>query len=126
MTRPLVVVVDDEASVGRSTTRLLRSVGIDAEWLLTGNELLSRLAAAPSYRPDCLILDVHMPGLTGLELQQQLAGSGLPIIFITAYDDIGVRERAVHAGAAAFLRKPFDDQALIGAVQSALKVTDGS
>jgi FixJ family two-component response regulator len=119
--KPLVVIVDDEESVGVATKRLLRSVGMEAESFRTGEALLQMLSAMPSYRPDCLIIDVQMPGLSGLELQERLQGSGLPIVFITAHDDIGVRERALGAGAIAFLRKPFDEEILIKTVNAALK-----
>jgi FixJ family two-component response regulator len=94
---------------------------MEAESFRTGEALLQMLSAMPSYRPDCLIIDVQMPGLSGLELQERLQGSGLPIVFITAHDDIGVRERALGAGAIAFLRKPFDEEILIKTVNAALK-----
>lgn len=118
--RPLVAVIDDDEAVSRSTRRLLRSVGIESESFPTGDAFLQRRGAMPFSRPDCVILDVQMPGLNGLEVQRRLAGSGLPIIFITAHDDTGVREQALAAGAVAFLRKPFDDEIFIGAVRAAL------
>ncbi len=74
----------------------------------------------PSYRPDCLILDVQMPGMNGLEVQRRLAGSGLPIVFITAHDEIGVREKALAEGAVAYLRKPFNDELFVKTVRAAL------
>ena len=77
----------------------------------------------PSYRPACIVLDVQMPGLNGLEVQQRLAGSGIPLIFITAHDDGGVREQALAAGAAGYLRKPFNDEILIKAVRTAIGLT---
>ncbi len=119
--KPLVAIVDDEESVGLATQRLLRSIDMEAESFRTGEALLEALAALPSHRPDCLIVDVQMPGLSGLELQEELQGSGLPIVFITAHDDVGVRERALQAGAVGFLRKPFDAATLIRAVRAALK-----
>ncbi len=119
--RPLVAIVDDDEAVGRSTKRLLRSIGIEAESFLTGDDFLELRAAMPSYHPDCVILDVQMPGLSGLDVQTRLAGSGLPVIFITAHDDIGVREQALAAGAVAFLRKPFNDEIFIMAVRTALQ-----
>jgi FixJ family two-component response regulator len=67
-----------------------------------------------------VILDVQMPGLSGLEVQQRLAGSGIPIIFITAHDDIGVREQALAAGALAYLRKPFGDEIFVKTVRAAI------
>jgi FixJ family two-component response regulator len=115
-----VVVVDDDDSVSRAIKRLLRSIGIVAETFASGNAFLDVLSSVPSYRPDCVILDVQMPGLNGLEVQQRLAGSGLPIIFITAHDDIDVRERALAAGAAGYLRKPFNDELFVKTVRAAL------
>jgi len=119
-TKPFVAIVDDDESVGRSTRRLLRSAGIESETFASGDDFLELRDSMPSYRPDCVILDVQMPGMSGLEVQKRLAGSGLPIIFITAHDEIGVRERALMAGAVAFLRKPFNDEILIKAVRAAL------
>jgi len=126
ITKPFVAIVDDDESVGRSTKRLLRSAGIDAESFASGDDFLEMRAAMPSYRPDCVILDVQMPGLNGLEVQEKLTGSGLPVIFITAHDDIGVREQALAAGAVAFLRKPFNDEILIKAVRAALDSRAGT
>ncbi|ANN76400.1 response regulator [Bordetella flabilis] len=117
---PLVAVIDDDESVGRAIKRLLRSAGLAADIYETGNDFLARCASTPSYRPACVVLDVQMPGLNGLEVQGRLAGSGIPVIFITAHDETEVRERALAAGAAAFLRKPFNDEVLIEAVRSAI------
>jgi FixJ family two-component response regulator len=77
----------------------------------------------PSFHPECLILDVQMPGLNGLDLQERLAAMGrrFPIVFITAHDEAGMRERALSAGAVAFLRKPFSDELLIKTLDTALK-----
>jgi FixJ family two-component response regulator len=77
----------------------------------------------PSFQPDCLILDVQMPGMNGLDVQDRLAtgGNSIPVIFITAHDDVGIREKALAAGAVAFLRKPFNDDLLIRTLQEALK-----
>jgi FixJ family two-component response regulator len=119
--RPLVAIIDDDESVSRSTRRLLRSAGIESESFSSGEAFLQRRATKPSVQPDCVILDVQMPGLNGLEVQARLAGSGLPVIFITAHEDSGVREQALAAGAMAFLRKPFDDEILIGAVRAMLR-----
>ena len=78
--------------------------------------------AVPSFHADCAILDVQMPGMNGLEVQERLAHCGrpLPVIFITAHDEVGVRERALACGAVAFLRKPFDDELLIETLRAAL------
>jgi FixJ family two-component response regulator len=117
---PFVVVVDDDESVSRAIRRLLRSIGVRADTFSSGNEFLEALSSLPSYHPDCVILDVQMPGLNGLEVQQRLAGSGIPVVFITAHDDIAVRERALANGAIGYLRKPFDDQLFVRTVRSAL------
>src|SRR6185436_234331 len=120
--KPLIAVVDDDESVRRAVRRLLRAIGIDADPFASGDELLQLLAAMPSYRPDCVILDVQMPGLNGLEVQRRLAGSALPIIFITAHDELVVREQALGAGAVAFLRKPFNDDLFVKTVNAALAI----
>ena len=119
-TKPLVVVVDDDESVSRAIKRLLRSIGMSSDTFASGDAFLDTLSSIPSYRPDCVILDVQMPGLNGLEVQRRLAGSGLPIIFITAHDDIVVREQALAAGAVAYLRKPFNDELFVKTVRAAL------
>ncbi|WP_233233898.1 response regulator transcription factor [Bordetella sp. LUAb4] len=118
--KPLVAVVDDDESVGRAIGRLLRSIGVTADTFKTGDLFLARLVAIPSYRPACIILDMHMPGLNGLQVQQRLLDSGIPVIFITAHDAADVRLQALAAGAAAYLRKPFDDEALLDSVKAAV------
>ncbi|GAB2909793.1 hypothetical protein GCM10027093_54890 [Paraburkholderia jirisanensis] len=120
--KPFVVVVDDDASVGRAIKRLLRSVGIAADTFASGDEFLDTLSSMPSYRPGCVILDVQMPGSSGLEVQRRLAGEALPIVFITAHDDAGVRDAALAAGAVAYLRKPFTDHLFIRTVCAALGI----
>jgi FixJ family two-component response regulator len=117
---PLVAVVDDDASVGRAIRRLLRSTGLAADIFQTGDDFLQRCAATPPYRPACVVLDVQMPGLNGLEVQQRLAGSSIPVIFITAREEGELREQALAAGASAYLRKPFNDEVLIEAVRRAI------
>ena len=103
--------------------RLVRSLGMDAETFTSGQQFFELLEAMPSFEPDCLILDVQMPGMTGLDVQDRLAmnGNKTPVIFITAHDEVGVREKALAAGAVAFLRKPFDDELLIKTLREALK-----
>ncbi|MDW3684296.1 response regulator [Cupriavidus sp. CV2] len=118
--KPFVAVVDDDESVRRAIKRLLRSVGLSADTFKTGDEFLDMFGSIPAYRPDCVVLDIQMPGLNGLEVQRRLAGSGIPVIFITAHDETGVRDRALAAGAAAYLRKPFDDEILIRVVRAAI------
>jgi FixJ family two-component response regulator len=117
---PIVAVVDDDESVCRAIKRLLRSAGIEAETFSSGDEFLNTLSAIPSYRPACVILDIQMPGTGGLEVQRRIAPLGLPIIMITAHDELSVRQAALASGAAAYLRKPFDAAILIKAVELAM------
>src|ERR1700734_815877 len=119
-TPPIVYVVDDEPAVSISLKRLLRSVGLEARTYSSAQEFLS------SERPDapgCLVLDVRLPGLSGLDLQQELAAAkiDLPVIFITGHGDIPMSVRAMKAGAVEFLTKPFRDQDLLDAVRVALE-----
>jgi len=119
---PFVAVVDDDASVGRAVKRLLRSVGIRADTFSSGDEFVDAISSMPSYRPGCVILDIQMPGLNGLEVQRRLAGTGIPVILITAHEDVDVREHAVASGAVGYLRKPFNGSLLIKTVQDALGI----
>ena len=121
--KPLIAIVDDDESVCRAVRRLVRSLSMDGETFSSGQQFLDLIDAMPSFRPDCLVLDVQMPGMNGLEVQDRLATSGnaVPVIFITAHDEIGVREKALAAGAVAFLRKPFDDNLFIKTLEAALK-----
>ncbi|HEY0257312.1 MAG TPA: response regulator [Candidatus Methylacidiphilales bacterium] len=117
---PLVLVVDDSASIRSSTQRLLRSFGFRSEAFASAQEFL----ASPLLQEcGCLILDVRMPRMDGLELQRQLAEahSHLPIIFFTAHGNREEQERAMRAGAIAFLHKPVVAEKLLGAVQGALQ-----
>ncbi|CDY75725.1 response regulator receiver protein [Caballeronia glathei] len=118
--KPFVAVVDDDESVSRAIKRLLRSAGLASDTFKTGDEFLDMFDSIPSYRPACIVLDIQMPGLNGLEVQRRLADSGIPVIFITAHDEISVRQQALAAGAAAYLRKPFNDEILIKAVRAAI------
>lgn len=122
-TKPLIAVVDDDESVCRAIKRLVRSLGMDADTFISGQSFIDLMEAMPSLRVDCLVLDVQMPNLNGLEVQKRLAKSGsrIPVIFITAHDDLGIRERALEGGAVAFLRKPFDDDLLVRTLREALK-----
>ncbi|SDB93199.1 response regulator transcription factor [Paraburkholderia lycopersici] len=115
-----VAVVDDEVSVGRAIQRLLRSAGIDSDVFTSGEAFLDALAAAGPHAPSCVVLDIQMPGINGIEVQRRLGGSGIQCIVTTAHDDARVREQAQAAGAVAYLRKPFDGSALIGAVREVL------
>jgi DNA-binding NtrC family response regulator len=115
-TETLVYVVDDDASAREGVAGLLRSAGLRAKTFASGEEFLA--APAPR-RPSCLVLDVNLPGVSGLEVQQELAKSAvqLPIIFLTGHGDIPTTVRAVKAGAVNFLTKPFDDEELLNAIQ---------
>ena len=117
---PIVFVVDDELLVRLSMTRLLRSVGLEARTFTSGQEFL--LSDRPD-APACLILDVRLPGLSGLELQERLAAEkiDLPIIFVTGFGDIPMSVRAMKAGAIEFLTKPFRDQDLLEAIQRCIE-----
>jgi FixJ family two-component response regulator len=121
--KPLIAIVDDDQSVCRALRRLMRSLTMDAETFGSGQQLLDLLDAMPSFQPDCLVLDVQMPGMNGIEVQERLNKSGnrIPVIFITAHDEVGLREKAIAAGALAFLRKPFNDDLLIKTLRKALK-----
>ena len=117
--KPIVSIVDDDDSVRRALTRLVRSLGLSAEAFASATDFLcyGHLDA-----PGCAILDVRMPGLSGLDLQQRLIEVGLqmPIIFVTAHEDTLMREKAMKSGAFAVLQKPFDDRALLDAIYDAL------
>jgi len=120
--RNFISVVDDDESVRRTTTRLIESFGFRAAAFESAETFLrSRLRDDTS----CLIVDVQMSGMNGLQLQSHLAaeGSGIPVIFITSYDERESRRRAMEAGAIAFLGKPFSDEQLLEAIRSALHTT---
>ena len=121
--KPLIVIVDDDESVCRAVRRLVRSLAMNAQTFCSGQDFLDLLQAMPSFEPDCLILDVQMQGINGLDVQEQLTKCGkmIPVIFITAHDEVGVREKALAAGAVAFLRKPFNDELLIKTMDQAMK-----
>jgi len=115
-----VYVIDDDASVRNALRSLIRSVGLEAEIFGTPREFLQgQRRAAPS----CLVLDVRLPGKSGLDFQRELAEANIhiPIIFITAHGDIPMSVRAMKAGAVEFLTKPFRDQDLLDAIQLALE-----
>lgn len=120
--KAMIAIVDDDESVCRALKRLVRSLGMEADTFLSGQEFLDLVEAMPSFGADCVVLDVQMPLINGLEVQRRLAagGSRLPIIFITAHDDASVRERALGQGAVAFLRKPFDEELFIRTLHAAL------
>ena len=114
----IVFVVDDDVSVRESVELLLQSAGWQAETFASAQEFLSRPRPAV---PCCLVLDVTLPGLSGLELQQQLADrTDMPIIFITGHGDVPMTVQAMKAGAVEFLTKPFKDDVLLDAVRGAI------
>ena len=116
---PLIAVVDDEESVRKALWRLLISAGLDCAVFASGREFLDSLRTNV---PDCVVLDLHMPGLTGLDVARELQSATVrvPAIIITAHDQAGTRSQCLSAGAAAYLRKPFDDQALLDEVVRAI------
>ena len=118
--RATVFVVDDDASMRRSLDTLLRSVGLDVHLFSSAQEFMQ--AERPD-APGCLVLDVRLPGMSGLAFQQELAKAGiaLPVIFITGHGDVPMTVRAMKAGAAEFLTKPFDDQVLLDAIDAAIE-----
>ena len=116
----VVFVVDDDPAVRDALTSLLESVGLAVETFGSAQEFLTR---PPPDGPGCLVLDVRLPGVSGLDLQRALATAQmtLPIIFLTGYGDIPMSVRAMKAGAVEFLTKPFHDQELLDAIQQALE-----
>jgi FixJ family two-component response regulator len=117
---PIVFIVDDDVSVRESLELLIQNEGWQAETFASAQEFLDHPRAA---LPNCLILDVSLPGLNGLELQQRVAAerTDMPIIFITGHGDIPMTVRAMKAGAIEFLTKPFSDEALLNAIRQALQ-----
>ena len=120
---PVLSVVDDDASVRNATGRLIKSFGFAVEVFASGEEFLLFGSLRGT---SCLVLDVQMPGMSGLRLQSHLAGAGyrIPIIFISAYPDERTRAQALEAGAVDFLKKPFGEEALLSGIRSALKVSN--
>jgi FixJ family two-component response regulator len=121
----VVFVVDDDAAMRRSLDNLVRSVGLRVEAFASAQEFLRR---KPPDAPSCLVLDVRLPGPSGLELQRRMAETGLsiPIIFITGHGDVPMSVRAMKAGAVEFLTKPLRDQDLLDAIQQALERDRGA
>jgi FixJ family two-component response regulator len=119
-TDPIVFVVDDDNSVRKSLARLIRSMGLNVETFASADAFLDR---NPYEGPACLILDVRMPGLSGLDLQKELTASGqMPsIIFLTGHGNIPMSVQAMKAGAVEFLEKPVEDQVLLDAVHQAIQ-----
>ena len=120
MATPLISVVDDDHSVRESLARLIRSVGFTVQVFGSAEEFLS---TGQGRQPDCLILDIRMPGMSGLELQRELSASerDLPVVFITAHgSDQDVRARALGAGAVDYLLKPLNEEEVLKAIETAL------
>ena len=116
---PLIYVVDDDASVREALSSLIRSVGLRVEAFASAQEFLAHPQADA---PSCLVLDVQLPGLSGLDLQQELAKADIqiPIVFLTGHGDIPTSVRAIKAGALEFLTKPFNDEDLLDAIQQGI------
>jgi FixJ family two-component response regulator len=117
---PLISVVDDDDSIRESLRNLIRSVGFAVNVFASAEEFLN---SDHVHNTDCLILDVRMPGMNGLDLQRRLATSHckLPVIFITAHGDEELRSRTLNGGAVDYLLKPFSEEALLNAIGAALK-----
>jgi FixJ family two-component response regulator len=116
---PMVCVIDDDESIQRALRRLLGATGFRVETFSSAEEFLD---SPHVRRADCLVLDVHLGKLSGLDLQERLAKSGAatPIVVVTAHDDRPTRDRAARAGAIEYLPKPFDDERLIAAIRKAI------
>ena len=117
--RPLIAVVDDEESIRKALTRLLQSAGLDVETFASG---VAFLASIEARRPDCVILDLHMPVMNGFEVQARLAETidPVPVVIITGQDSAETHDRALAGRPMAYLRKPVDDQVLLDAIKLAL------
>jgi FixJ family two-component response regulator len=117
-THPHVAVVDDEEPIRKALKRLMRSAGLSVETFGSGAEFLKSL---DTRLPDCVVLDLHMPHMDGFSVQADLARkyAALPVIIFTGHDLANARERALEAGASAFLRKPVHDRILLGAISDA-------
>ena len=118
-TRPVISIIDDDPSVREATRSLIRSLGYQAQAFSSAEEYLSSDHVEGS---SCLITDLHMPGMSGADLQDRLIAEGrqIPMIFMTAYYEERVRDQVMDAGAFGFLRKPFDDESLIACLDKAL------
>lgn len=124
---PVIYVVDDDESVRRALSTLLRTIGYRTVAFASPTEFLSKYDPD---RPSCLLLDVHMPGMSGLEVQQRLirSGSMLPVIFMSGHGDVPMAVQAMKNGAVGFLEKPFSNEELLDLIRPALQVgtsTDG-
>jgi FixJ family two-component response regulator len=120
----LIAVVDDDPSVLKALARLLRAHALNTSTFTSARQFLASLREG---HPECLIADLQMPGMTGLELQQALRRDGIriPTVIITAHDDSSIRSRCEAAGAVSFLTKPLQDTMLLAAIEAARRTTDG-
>lgn len=117
--RPFVAVVDDEESVRRALVRLLRASEMDVEAFASGQAFLNSLEAG---RPDCVVLDLQMTGITGREVQRRLAAANvyLPVVIVTAHDESSMRDQCIADGASTYLRKPLRGDLLIRSIRDAI------
>ena len=116
---PFVAVVDDEESVRKALKRLLRAAGLEAEGFASGQDFLDGTAKR---RPDCAVIDLHMPGMSGLQLLERIGEMPVRphVVIITAHDQPESRKQCLAAGASAYLRKPLDDRLLLNAISAAV------
>jgi FixJ family two-component response regulator len=121
---PLIAIVDDDVMVGEATNDLIETFGLNARTFASAEEFLSSEYVS---RTACLVADVQMPGMNGLQLHRRLTASGyhIPVIFITAFPDERIRKRALKAGAVCYLRKPFEPESLRDCIRSALRHHEG-
>jgi FixJ family two-component response regulator len=122
--RPLIAVVDDEASVRVALQRLIRAAGLSVKTFPSGIEVLEFMQ---SQRPDCIVLDLHMPDVNGFEVQRRMGECDMhvPVVVITGHDTPESNARALAAGACAYLLKPVDDQMLLDAIAAAIETGPG-
>ncbi|MGZ8445271.1 MAG: response regulator transcription factor [Candidatus Binatia bacterium] len=118
---PSIVVVEDDAGMSKAIARLLRAAGFQTKSFASAEEFLQTDAASEA---DCLVLDVHLPGISGFDLRRRLAalGQNMPVIFITAQDEDSVRAEAEQLDCIAYFRKPFQGSELLGAIREALNL----
>ena len=125
LAKPVVYVVDDDLSVRESLEALIAAAGWRPQTFASASDFLGR---PPLHAPSCLVLDMTLPDLNGLDLQEQLAADriDMPIIFITGYDDVPTAVKAMKTGAVAFLTKPFHGEALLSAIQHAIERSESA
>ena len=123
--RPLIAVVDDEATVRVALQRLIRAAGLNVKTFTSGIEVLQFMQGQ---RPDCIVLDLHMPNVNGFEVQRRMAQCGMhvPVIVITGHDTPESNARALAGGASAYLLKPVDDEMLLDAIAAAIEASPGN